>query len=56
MDDHDKVELILEWASHNSSFDPEFVISCQHRLERYGRLTERQNEALDDIMDQFGIE
>ena len=55
--DQDKIDLILGWAEGKEHFfDTAFVQELQGKLERYGKLTERQSEALDNIIDKFEIE
>jgi hypothetical protein len=55
--DQDKIELILAWAEGKDHFfDTAFVQELQGKLERYGKLTERQQEALDNIIEKFEID
>lgn len=56
MDDQDKIDAILTWAEENDHFDTEFVSRLQSRLDSHGLLTDKQSEALDNIIEKFGIE
>lgn len=52
----EKLEMVLNWAEDHPKFDTGFVESLQDALETYGRLTEAQGNALDNIIDRFRID
>lgn len=52
----EKIDMILEWADEHPEFDAEFVEDLQDKFETYGRLTENQEAALDNIIEKWGIE
>jgi uncharacterized coiled-coil protein SlyX len=56
MDDEDKIELILEWAQYHPNFDTDYVEDLQQQLAEGQELTERQSEALDNIIERFRID
>lgn len=56
MDDREKIDLILDWAAKNPEFETMFVEKMAEKLEKFGVLTERQSEALDNIIERWGIE
>ena len=49
------IERVLDWAADHDWFDTSFVESLQEGLEKWGRLTPRQLEALENIIDQLDI-
>lgn len=55
MSDEEKIAMILEWASERDDFDPTFVENLYERLDTLGMLTPAQSEALDNIIDKWGI-
>ena len=54
-DDLAAVEAVLDWAQDQVDFNTEFLESLQERLENGRELTERQREALDNIIEKWGI-
>ena len=50
-----KIEAVQEWAEENTWFNTEFVDSLEEAMQKYGRLTENQESALDRIIDRFDI-
>lgn len=53
----DKILAILNWAEEEGDdFDNEFVLEMQDKLEEFGELTEKQEEALDRIISGFRID
>lgn len=56
MDDEEKIELILNWAEDHPEFDSTFVEDVSETYEEKGVLTDRQSEALDNIIAEFHIE
>jgi hypothetical protein len=56
MDIEEKIEMVLEWADNeNPDFDTEFIESLQEQYEEKGWLSEKQEEALDNIINKFRI-
>lgn len=51
-----KIETVLEWAETKQDFDTSFVKSIENYLEKHERITDRQEEALDNIIRRFKIE
>jgi len=51
-----KIEMILEWAEEHPEFDTSFVESLKSWYDRGVELSERQEEALDNIIEKFDIE
>lgn len=57
--EEDKINAVLRWseeAEEAEDFDASFVESLQTGLEKYGRLTERQEDALDNIIERWRID
>lgn len=54
--DEEKIKLIMDWAADNDSFDSSFVEDMLNRIEKGGSLTEKQSQALDNIIDKWQIE
>lgn len=52
----EKLELILDWADDNPDFDTAFVEELYDCHEHRGHLTDRQEEALDNIIEKFKIQ
>jgi hypothetical protein len=52
----DKCNAILEWAKGKPGFDPEFVENMLDVIEGGGELTERQGNAIDNIISKWRIE
>jgi len=52
----DKIDVILNWAKENDSFNPFFVLCMQKKLDKYDNLTDSQNQALDNILIRFYID
>ena len=50
-----KINLILRWAESNEFFDTSFVESIKRRCELTGQLSNKQKQALDNIIEKFGI-
>ena len=50
-----KANQILLWAESNDFFDTSFVSSIKQRCEMTGVLSEKQKQALDNIIVKFGI-
>jgi DNA polymerase III epsilon subunit-like protein len=49
------IERVLDWAADGDWFDTSFVENLKESLEKWGRLTPRQLEALENIIDRFDI-
>lgn len=50
-----QINATLEWARHNTHFNPNFILSLKEKLERSGQLTEAQVIALEKIIHRFKI-
>lgn len=51
-----RIETILEWAEGNPSFDTKFIEDLQEQLEGEGFLTDKQQNAVLNIMEKWHIE
>lgn len=49
------IERVLDWAGDHDWFDASFVENLQESLEKWARLTPRQLEALEKIVDKFDV-
>lgn len=54
----EKIRAVLEWASTDApeSFDSTFVEKLNDNLENSGRLSVKQMNAVDNIIEQFNID
>lgn len=52
----DKITAILAWAEEQSHFDTTFIESLSEQLTSRGQLSDRQEAALDRIIEDFHIE
>ena len=50
-----KINIILKWSENNSFFDTGTILSFKGHFERFGKLTENQEKALDNIISKFKI-
>lgn len=50
-----KVEKILSWAHLRPTFDPTLIISVQQQLQKGRSLSEKQEQAIDNIISRFHI-
>lgn len=58
-DPSEKIEMILEWADGDDSpqgWDTEFVVSLEEQLWDRGFLSEKQEDALDNIIKKWRID
>lgn len=53
--DQIKIESILIWAKSKADFQTDFVISVKSSFERNGKLSDKQIQAIDNIIARFGI-
>lgn len=51
----EKIGMVLEWAEEHPDFDPEFVESLNDQLVDRGTLTDKQEDALDNIIESWNI-
>lgn len=56
MDEESKIQAIREYAEDHPKFDTDFLDSVEAALAKYGRLTESQSRALDNIIEGYRIE
>lgn len=53
----EKIDAIVDWANNSGvEFDLAFVTSIEESLIKYGRLTNNQEAALNNIIKKFHIE
>lgn len=52
----EKLEMTIEWMAENKHVDDSYVQSLYDYCERFSGLTERQYEALENIIERFRIE
>lgn len=50
-----KIAAVLKWSDTNENFDNTFVLSLGEFHSKYNKLTQRQEDALENIIDRFGI-
>ena len=50
------IETIFNWAAEHSEFDPEFVKSLSKQLEDRGTLSDKQKDALHNIVEKWNME
>ncbi len=55
LSDHDKLDMVEEWAANVPTFDTTFIDSLRERMSRIGYLSSAQEEALDNIIDKWKI-
>lgn len=51
----DKLSQILVWANEHDEFNPDFVVSLSDQVGAGKRLSDRQKEAIDNIIVKFRI-
>ena len=51
-----RISLILQWAEKNEWFDKTFVNSLKECCERKGKLSDKQKQALENIISKLKIE
>ncbi len=51
-----KINLVLEWAKNQPNFDSNFIKSLKTSCERTGKLTDKQQIALENIINKWKIE
>lgn len=49
------IDQILEWAEEHPEFDTAFVLSLQEQLLSRGELSDRQTQALHNIIEKYDI-
>lgn len=47
------IKKILIWSVNNENFDTKFVLSVQQNFKKYGRLTDKQKDAIENIYEKF---
>ncbi len=52
----EKIQAVQDWADTHTDFDCDFVDSLGEQLERQGELSQKQIDALDNIIEKFHIE
>lgn len=54
----EKIEGVLDWAGSDApdSFDSTFIENLRDHFENHGNLSIGQVEALDNIIEKFGID
>lgn len=50
-----RINKVLKWASSRKSFDTSFVESLKQNFNKYGKLSAKQNESLNNIVNRFKI-
>jgi hypothetical protein len=53
MADAHALELALEFADYHDEFDSSFLVSLGEAMERYGRLSLKQSNALHNIVEKW---
>lgn len=49
------IDQILEWAEEHPEFDTDFVTSLQSQLRSRGELSDKQSQALHNIIEKYDI-
>lgn len=49
------INQILEWAEEHPEFDTSFVESLHGQLSRSGELSDKQSQALHNIIEKYDI-
>ena len=52
----ERIETVLNWAADHPDFDLEFVESLKKQLEDRGSFSDKQEEALDNIIEKWRID
>ena len=58
MDIEEKIQMVLDWADSDDApdnWDTSFIESLQEQYEEKNWLSDRQEAALDNIIDKFNI-
>lgn len=50
-----KINSVLKWAKSKSNFDTNFIQSLKSSFNKYGKLSEKQDNALNNIIEKFKI-
>ena len=51
----EKIDAILAWAKEHPKFDTTFVESVSAHVEKFARLTDKQQLSIDNIISKFKI-
>lgn len=52
-----KISAILNWANHEMpTFDDSYIVGLQEKLDDFGKLFPNQVQAIDKIIDKWGID
>jgi len=51
----DKIDMILKWASTKPNFKTDFVVSIGKNIEQYGKITDKQKGAIDNVIAKWKI-
>ncbi|MBT0813019.1 hypothetical protein KIH41_17155 [Litoribacter ruber] len=52
---NEKISKAIVWASHNPDFDASFFHSLKSSMDKYNRLTPKQEAALEKVMERWKI-
>ncbi len=50
-----KINKVLKWAYDNPTFDTSFILSLKHSCTKNGRLSNKQKESLENIINKWKI-
>jgi len=52
-DDEELIEIAREYADTHAGFDGDFIYSLSEAMDKYDGLTDRQSEALRNVVKRF---
>ena len=55
IDQQTKIDAVMDWAEETPHFNVEFVEKLQQDLQVKGELSEKQEAALDNIIDKWRV-
>ena len=53
LSDDELINIALDYADENESFNPDFIHSLENDLEKYDELTPSQREGLENVVKKF---
>ena len=58
MTQEEKITAAINWAEGGApkNFDPDFLYSLKDSFDQFGKFTERQEKALDNILYAFNVD
>lgn len=53
LSDEELINIALEYADENESFNPDFIHSLEQDLDKYDELTPSQRDGLENVVKKF---